>query len=1295
MSLHAGLTGPEHLPRGRLSGASVFLSHSSEDDELAGRLASLLTDNHYVSFLDHDPDLGIPGGRAWEDELYSKLRTTQALVFLATEHSIKSQWVFAELVVARSVQKPIIPLSVGGARLSLLKDAQWIDWGEDETAIRRLRRALEELEIEALPLDPDRPPYPGLEAFDEGDAALFFGRRAEIAALTGYLHPPFALETRPFIAVTGPSGSGKSSLVRAGLIPRLRLTGRWIVPRPIVPRDRPMGELARALATALQAAGHRARWREIQQRIEGDARELADIAADLVTPLQTGDGKVLIVIDQGEELVRSGDAGRELLNLLAAAQADSAKLWVLVTIRSEFLNAVLEGSSIPGLVGQTMVLGPLDRSRLAVIILGPADRAGIRFDEGLVERMVEETQGGDALPLLAYTLRQLYERSLPQRRITEQMYDEVGGVLGALKDRADRVLAAFDEQGRAGLVLPTLLGLVELSPAGEPTRRRVLLDALGPDQQAVLDAFISARLLKSSREGRGPVVVETVHEALFRTWIPLAEAIKASEAELRTRSELTRLAQEWDARGRLDSYLIGAERLEAAQRFLATQTGTGDLELVDVYVQTSLVQQTQREEQVRQLSEAARAEQARAQLRARAEEAVKTLDARPTRSLVLAIDAVGRNLQELPDEVIGPVRNGLRHALDRARERRVLAGHTGTVTAVATSPSGELLVSAGTDGTLRLWDGNGNALVRQFASLDDRVLAVAFSPDGQTILSGGADGVGRLWNLDGEQLWREAWHRDSITAVAFSPDGRWVATSSDDRTARLWDPQGQPLGQPLEGHREFVSSLAISADARLIATTSGDGMIRLWEADRQRQMIREFPYGDRTFATSVAFDPDRGQLVCGGADGRLRLFNLDGSILALFEGHDEWVSSVAFGLGGQRIVSGSADGTLRLWDPHGNAWGPPLRGHEDIVSTVSFAANGKTIVSGSADSTVRMWDSEGLLFSRFRAHVLDANGVAFVRGGEALVSVGADRKLGLWKLGGDQLTEREEHANFIHAVASSADGTVIVTGDADGKFAVWDGDGQLVVGPILGHKGGIASVAISPDGATIASGGTDGKINLWDVQGNPRASIEPSGGAIYTVAFSPEGATLASGAADGTVRLYDLQGQRRGLLETTGGSVFAVGFSPDGSVVAMGGSDGVLRLCDVQRGSAPVEPRLSIEGHSGPIYSISFSPDGILIASGSKDETIRLWDVQGTEIGPPMSVLGSVSSLRFSPDGRFLAAASASGWISVWLAGDWNAWLNAGCRRLQRHNVFLDPREDDEREAADTCSRYAFGGVPA
>ena len=189
-------------------------------------------------------------------------------------------------------------------------------------------------------------------------------------------------------------------------------------------------------------------------------------------------------------------------------------------------------------------------------------------------------------------------------------------------------------------------------------------------------------------------------------------------------------------------------------------------------------------------------------------------------------------------------------------------------------------------------------------------------------------------------------------------------------------------------------------------------------AHREAQLICELPYGDRTygdptFATCVAFDPASRFLVCGGEDGRLRLFDLDGKMMAVCEGHEGWISSVSVGMDGSRIVSAAFHGTIRLWDPLGNAFGSPLRGHDDIVTTVAFAANGTAVVSGSADGTVRMWDSEGLLFSRFRAHRLDANGVTFVRNGAALASVGADRKLGLWQPWGSP-DHRARRARQLH-----------------------------------------------------------------------------------------------------------------------------------------------------------------------------------------------------------------------------------------------------------------------------------------
>lgn len=1263
--------------------ASLFISHSREDDELAKRLADLLSQHRYTAFLDHDPHEGIPGGRKWEDELFSKLRSSQAVIFLSTAQSIGSPWCFAELVVARSIHKPIVPLSVEDAHLDLLDDLQWIPWDEGETARERLRLALESLEIEALPYDPSRPPYPGLEAFGEDDAGIFFGRKPEVVTLMEYLDPPQALEPKRFVAVTGASGSGKSSLVQAGLIPRLRLTGRWVVLRPMLPLDGPFEELARALQ--LQA-GSQDQTEEIYRRIKDNPKAFADLANDLRATLPTRNGKVLLIIDQAEELVRIGEAGRDFLDFLADALSASRRLWVVITIRSESISAVLGHPKIADLIGPTMVLGPLHPSRLVEVVKRPGDRAGVQFEERIVERMVAETEGGDALPLLAYTLRQLYERSLPRKVINEDLYDQIGGVLGALKDRADRLLEAFEQQDKAELVLPTLVQLVELNLEGEATRRRVALAEFGADEQRILYAFVEQRLLKTSQASDGSVTVEAVHEALFRAWTPLAEAVKRSEDELRTRSELDRLAREWDLRGRLNSYLITEDRLERARRFLAgSPRARADVGLIVEYVERSEAYQEEREEQMRRLSGEVRSRTLQARLRAQAEEAERILDIRPVQSLALAIRAAGLNLQEMPEEILGAVRSSLRHAVEGARERNVLAAHAATVTSVATSPNGSLIASAGNDATLRLWDGEGNEVGRPLEGHTDRVLAVAFSPDGRGILSGGADGSLRLWNLDGEQLWEASGHGDAVTSLGFSRDGRWIVSGSDDRTLRLWDPHGEPIGAPLEGHREFVSSLAISPDGRIVASAGGDGIVLLWERNTCR-LLHELAYGEEVVVTSLALSPDGERLLCGGSDGEARFFDLRGSVLARLEGHEDWVSAVAFAQGGERVVTASADRTLRLWDLEGAPVCPPLRGHEGIVTTVALTADGEVIVSGSADGTVRLWDAEGLLLSRFRGHTSDANGVTFARGGRVFATVGADRKLCLWDLGGTRIAEREEHGNFIHAVASSLSGDRLASGDADGRLVVWDGRGRLLAGPLPAHRGPISSVAFSPEGTALASGGADGVVRLWNLDGRQAGSLEGHGGAVYAVDFAPDGMTLASGGADGTVRLWDLRGAPPLLIQASADSVFAVAFSPDGTTVASGGTDGVVRLWDLEG-----KPAGSLEGHSGAVYSVDFAPDGTTLASSGADGTVRLWDLKGIQVGPEMRGLdGAIACVRFNPDGEVLAAAGASGRIAVWRASDWRSWLELACRRLQHHPAFRDPEDEIDREACDTCNRQVF-----
>ena len=336
----AGLTGArwageDRVRRNRV--AAFFISHSSEDQFAVERLRDRLREWGYGSmFLDFDPEDGIAVGREWEQELYAQLHAADAVVFVASRASVASQWCFAELALARSARMPIFPVAIEtGVRMSLLGDRQWLELTDDEAAADRLERALRAQfdPRDAMSWDASRPPYPGLFAFDASDAGVFFGRDEKVREVLAHLDATLG-RGRCVVAI-GASGSGKSSLVRAGVLPRLtRPSERWVVVGPLTPGERPVGALARALAAASPGLDRES----LQRRIERDPSGLTDTLHDLAAGGDGGRRAVLVVVDQAEELVVQADACERarFVELLQGALGSGAPVWVLATLRSEF-----------------------------------------------------------------------------------------------------------------------------------------------------------------------------------------------------------------------------------------------------------------------------------------------------------------------------------------------------------------------------------------------------------------------------------------------------------------------------------------------------------------------------------------------------------------------------------------------------------------------------------------------------------------------------------------------------------------------------------------------------------------------------------------------------------------------------------------------------------------------------------------------------------------------------------------------------------------------------------------------
>jgi WD40 repeat protein len=1190
---------------------ALFVSHSSSDQAATKQVVERLNGEGFVAlFLDFHSVHGIPAGGVWESELYAQLRKADGVIFLASAASVETQWCFAEISLARSLHKPVFPLRLeAGVRLDLLDDVQWIDLSEGETAFVKLWAGLRRAGLDptnSFAWDPARSPYPGLESFTGDDAAVFFGRDDEIARLVELLQPTLQRGAGRFVAVVGPSGSGKSSLVRAGLLPRLeRLDSRWVVLPALVPDQHPTRNLAHCLAAAFAGRGEPRPLEEITAALGRGGAGLVELAVELGQLAgatvhggpASGRVNVLVVIDQAEELLtRTGVSEQQaFLGLLRNALGAGSPVWAVATVRSEFLSTAPERAGLAEVIDDPLVIEPLSRARLPIVIQQPAERAGLQFAAGLVEQMVEETTGGDALPLLAYMLRELYQQAGPDGSVTITEYQELGGVVGALQRRADRLTEELGRRRGDESVLPTLTKFAVVEGDAEPTSRRIPRSALGPDEQVVADAFVEARLLTSGVDADGEAVVGVAHEALLRQWPPLREAIEASRASLRMRSELERLAADWDLGGRDDSYLLRGARLSTFNEWAAGDTSElGPLE--------------------RQFIETAKA-LASKQLEAtrRSNRRLRTL----ALSLMVLVVAIG-----LVAFIAIRASQNANQQRDIAVSRQLIreSEDLGSV-----NPETARLKS------LAAWRIHPSPDTRQ------AMLAAASLP-GLAVLTG---------------------HTDEVYSVAFSADGKTLASGSNDHSVRLWDVAShRQIGSPLTGHTGQVHSVVFSPDGKTLATGSWDHSLRLWDVASHRQLGLPLT-GHTNWVYSVAFSPDGKTLASGSADHSVRLWDVAShrQIGSPLTGHTDWVVSVAFSPDGKTLASGSADHSVRLWDvAKHRQLGSPLTGHTDIVEWVVFSPGGKTLASGSDDHSVRLWNvaSHRQVGSSLISRNSAVYSVAFSRDGKTLASGGLDQSVRLW----DVASHRQlglpltGHTEAVSSVTFSPDDKTLASGSNDHSVRLWDVASHRQLGPPLtGHTEAVSSVAFGPDGTTVASGSDDHSVRLWDVASHRQLGPPLTGHTdeINSVAFSPDGKTLASGSADKSVRLWDVASHRQLGPPLTGhtNEVNSVTFSPDGKTLATASADASARLWDVDSHRQIGSP---LAGHTDEVKSVAFSPDGKTVASGSADDSVRLWDIASHgQVGSPLTGhTDDVESVAFSPDGKAVVSGSVDTSVRVW-----------------------------------------------
>ncbi|MFP8961997.1 hypothetical protein ACLIYP_15790 [Streptomyces nanhaiensis] len=1044
-------------------------------------------------------------------------------------------------------------------------------------------------------------PYPGLRRFQPEDEKRFFGREqltGDLVRLVG--------EGR-FTAVVGASGSGKSSLLRAGLIPALRSGTAAVRPaavRVFTPGPHPMRDHPRLLTPASHAP----------------------------------DADTVVVVDQFEEvftLCRDPGERREFIGLLLAARRPRSRLRVVVAVRADFFGHCAGHPDLAdALRDATLLVGPMTPAQLRRAIVRPAADAGLIVERALTARLVDEATGEPGgLPLMSHALLETWRRRRG-RALTLAAYEAAGGIRGAIAQTAEALYTRLDPE-QAAAARRVLLRLVNPGEGAPDTRRPTDRGELGADGAGrTAEAEVLERLARARLVTLDGSTVTLAHEALIAAWPRLRGWIEADRRRLLVHRQLTEAAQVWHSLDRDTGALYRGARLAAARDRLGG-AGAGLTALEREFLLAS------------EAAEEAEAEEARARTMR-----LRRLSVMLSALLVLCATAVAATFQQ--------------YSIAR-EQRRVVTSHE--LAAQADSMAGERPEAAAMlalaayqradvpETRSSLLSAYARHRADRFAAHAGTVSAMEFSPDGRTLATAG-DGHGvRLWDTRARQIDATlAGHTDRVNDVGFSPDGRLLATAGDDRSVKLWDTRAHRVVATLTGHTGQATTVAFSPDGRTLATGGGDGAVRLWDVARQRQSA--VLSGHTGEVTAVAFSPDGGTLVTGGADATLRMWDTasgrETATLAVMRsastGQRSPVYDVAFSPDGRTLAAAGTEIT-RLWDTatyHYRKTAAVTGRREHAHRELAFTPDSRTLAVTGADGTVRFWDTAD---HRTTATITAgeepaAYETALSPGGRVLAAADGGGRVQLWDTATQQRTAvLGAAAPFSRLAAFSPDGrTLATTGSADGAVELWRADGHRRL-RTLGHGSDVHTAAFSPDGRTLATGSADGTVRLWDAaSGRRRSALTGHTDAVTAVAFSPDGRTLATGSADDTVRLWDAgEGRQAAVLRRHTDRVRALAFSPDGRTLATASADRTVLVWEV--GARRV--RISLTGHLGPVTGVAFAPGGRLLATAAGGR-VRLWDTASyrtaaTLTGHP----DGAEHVAFAPGGETLVTAGA-GTIHLW-----------------------------------------------
>jgi WD40 repeat protein len=1110
-------------------------------------------------------------------------------------------------------------------------------------------------------------PYQGLKRFNLKDRDRFFGRDKLIARLFE------AVNRSSLSLILGASGSGKSSVVRAGLIPELKksLESQTFYDFIFKPNQDPFDSLHRCLLSEEKDYS----FSKAQAEIALEAK--ANTLSKVISTLRKDEERWLIFVDQFEELFTICDDPDKRKNFIAGlvqiAKSGNSSVKIVLAMRSDFLEQFSFYPDLGAIANQNNIhlVTEMYPDELRQAIEQPTAKHGVVFELGLVEQIIQEVEGQKGyLPLLQYTLNLLWESecqtlgadgrpSIEDRTLNKKIYAELEGVRGALQKRVNEIYSTLnqDQQTTTKQIFLKLVNIVDTDSGSRAVSRRAYRDEFVSESvEKTLNRFIDENLLVSSSEYSNPeelqtsdrnrlkqsASVEIAHEILLSSWDDLKHWIEQEKEAIILKNWLVGEARRWqkilsEDESRAKDELLKGSRLDQVVEFRNK----------DAF--KNLGRLSDQEEKFINASVAWRDHQAELER----ERKLKELEAE-----------VALNTEQERNQILNQALNEAQVTIADAQQKRrqiirqglmVLSGITVVTIAVSIAgvvisqklveaQKGTQLEQAGTSARQQFQTGELEALLSAMRSgqelkalVKDRHLQDYPTISPLFALQNILDNIHEQNQINAEQ--------GEIKGVSFSPNGQQIATTGGNGTVKLWNKSGKLLTE-WDTHLEMVNHLSFSPNGQQIATAGGNGTVIIWDLSGKK--LKEWMAHQEGGVNYLSFNQSGNKIATAGGDGMIRLWNLSGEKSKEWKAVDQknaGVRSVVISSNGQ-IVSVGEDGLLRLWDLSGKKLAEWKAPQNKSILSVSFSPDGQRIATADEDNTARLWDLSGKQIALFKGHQGKITSISISPNGQRVVTTGEDGTARIWDLTGKEITQLRGHHGAVESASFSQDNQHLITGGKDETIRLWN----LADKPVVSFQktqDDLNDISFSPKNKQqFVTVGDDGMIRLWNLSGKQERQFQIRPPApLKSVSFSGDGQRLVVSGKTNRIRMWSVSGENiPPLLEESevGLVIQSVSFSPDGLYIATGASDGTAKLWTVSG-----QEKAKLRGHKGQIWEVKFSPNGSLLATAGVDGTVKLWNLAGQEQTKLVGYQGKVN-LSFSPDSQQIVTTSEDSVVRLW-----------------------------------------------